>query len=78
MIFFGERDFLRFPQYGGNVDVNEQSVREANKPLKVSPAQRAAMENGVIYGWETPVARLENYDAEGRFCPEEKEVKRKR
>lgn len=78
VIFFGERDFLRFPQYGGNVDVNEQSVREANKPLKVSPAQRAAMENGVIYGWETPVARLENYDAEGRYCPEEKEVKRKR
>lgn len=78
VIFFGERDSLRFPQYGGNVDVNEQSVCEANKPLKVSPAQRAAMENGVIYGWETPVARLENYDAEGRYCPEEKEVKRKR
>ena len=59
VIFFGERDFLRFPQYGGNVDVNNQSVCEANKPLKVSPAQRAAMENGVIYGWETPESRLE-------------------
>lgn len=78
LILFGEREFLRFPHYGGNVNVNEQRVSEANKSMKISKAQRAAMENGVVYGWETPVARVENYDAEGRFCPEEKEVKGKR
>lgn len=76
-IFFGERAFLRFPQYGGNVDANEKSVNEINKPLKVSIAQRAAMEHGAIYGWETPVAMVENYNKEGQYSPEEKEVKKR-
>ncbi len=76
-ICFGERSFLRFPQFGGNVSVNEQRVNEENKRLKVTKAQRSAMENGIIYGWDTPAAKVENYDSEGRYCPEEKEGKRK-
>ena len=27
------------------------------------------MENGAIYGWDTPAARPENYDKDGLFCP---------
>ena len=77
-MFFAQREFERYPQYGGNFNANDLYAREENENIEVSAAQRAAMENGVIYGWETPVARVENYDTEGRYCPEEKEVKGKR
>lgn len=49
-----------------------------NEKCGIKPAQRAAMENGVIYGWETPAAAVENYDEEGKYCPEEKEERAKK
>ncbi len=77
-VWFGQRDFERYPQYGGDILANDSYAREKNDEIEVSIAQRTVMENGVIYGWDTPVAQIYNYDEEGRYCPEEKEAKSKR
>ena len=38
---------------------------ELNAELGVTRAQRAAMEWGSQFGWETPLSNPENYDEEG-------------
>ena len=68
-IRFGSRELERFPQYGSNAEANRAFANEKNKELKLTSAQVAAMENGAIYGWDTPAARPENYDKDGLFCP---------
>ena len=77
-ICFGIREFERYPQYGGDGNANNRYANEMNEKSGINPAQRAAMENGVIYGWETPAAAVENYDEEGKYCPEEKEERAKK
>ena len=54
---------------GSNAEANKAFANEKNKELKLTTAQVAAMENGAIYGWDTPAARPENYDKDGLFCP---------
>lgn len=68
-IRFGSRELERFPQYGSNAEANRAFANEKNKELKLTTAQVAAMENGAIYGWDTPAARPDNYDKDGLFCP---------
>lgn len=70
-IRFGAVGYESFPQYGGDAAANNAFAEEANKPQKVTKAQRAAMENGVIYGWDTPAADPHNYDKDGYYMPPE-------
>lgn len=87
--FTGERTYIRFgadtfevfPQYGGRMSENLSYAVEQNESLGISVRQMAAMEGGAIYGWETPMADIQNYDAEGHYVPpalvDGKEEKRK-
>ena len=66
-IRYGDNRFESFPQYGQNKEENRAYAIEQNKPYHVTRSQQAAMEGGVIYGWDTPAADPGNYDAEGHF-----------
>ena len=72
--FTGECILLRFggeiercPQYGLNADKNKIFAAEQNKLYGITPYQLAAMQEGAIYGWDTPAAEPGNYDADGYF-----------
>ncbi len=75
-IRFGETGFEEYPQYGNNKQENETYVAEQNKELKVSKQQTSAMIGGVIYGWESPMADILNYDKDGYYAPQEAKNKR--
>ena len=77
IIRYGDRRFEGFPQYGSNVDTNSAFADEANRAAKISKAQRAAMEQGVIFGWDTPVADPANYDKDGYYVPVPSSKKKK-
>ena len=66
-IRFAENTFGRISSQGDNVFDNRKIVSEQNVILGVSAAQQSAMENGVIYGWDTPVADPKNYDENGHW-----------
>ena len=84
--FTGERIYIRFsdgklesfPQYGGYLASNRAYADEKNATINVSPAQASAMENGVIYGWETPMANPNHYDENGHFFVPSEEAKERR
>ena len=57
----------RYPQYGSNADKNRIFAAEQNKLYGITPYQLAAMQEGAIYGWDTPAAEPGNYDADGYF-----------
>ncbi len=73
---FGASIFESFPQYGCNADENAEFAAGANKELKISKQQQAAMENGVIFGWDHPMAFPDRYDKDGYFMAEESKKKR--
>lgn len=77
IIRYGDIRFENFPQYGCNVDNNNAFADEANRAAKISKAQRAAMEQGVIFGWDTPVADPANYDKDGYYVPVPSSKKKK-
>ena len=77
-IRYGDNSFESFPQYGQNREGNKQYAAEQNKTLKVTKAQQAAMEGGVIYGWDTPAADPRNYDESGYFRTDAEWAKEKR
>jgi hypothetical protein len=68
-IRFGEDRYEDFPQYGANQVVNRQYAEEQNSPYGITLQQMAAMENGAIYGWDTPMADPRNYDKGGHYTP---------
>ena len=68
-IRFGEDRYEDFPQYGANQVANRQYAEEQNSPYGITPQQMAAMENGAIYGWDTPMADPRNYDKGGHYTP---------
>ena len=85
--YTGERIFIRygaemyesFPQYGGNMVENRAYANEKNEALKLTVEQVAAMENGILFGWDTPVANPKNYDENGHFyIPVEESKERRR
>ena len=78
LIRFGEDQYELFPQYGGNTAVNLAFAKEQNEPLGISDAQVAAMVNGVIYGWDTPMANIQSYDEVGHYVPVMNERREKR
>ncbi len=67
-IRYGEDMYESFPQYGGNAVANRAFADEQNAAAHLSVEQVAAMENGIIYGWDTPAADPKNYDENGHFC----------
>ena len=75
---YGDNSFESFPQYGQNREGNKQYAAEQNKTLKVTKAQQAAMEGGVIYGWDTPAADPRNYDESGYFRTDAEWAKERR
>lgn len=77
-IRYGDNSFESFPQYGQNREGNKQYAAEQNKTLKVTKAQQAAMEGGVIYGWDTPAADPRNYDENGYFRTDAEWAKERR
>ena len=77
-IRYGDNCFESFPQYGQNREENKQYAAEQNKTLKVTKAQQAAMEGGVIYGWDTPAADPRNYDESGHFRADAEWAKERR
>lgn len=72
---FGEDVFELFPQFGGNAVENKRYADERNAELGVSAPQVAAMINGSIFGWDTPMADPTNYDKDGHYNPSEKQSK---
>ena len=78
IIRYGEDGYESFPQYGGNATENRKYAAEQNKALKVTDEQVAAMEKGVIFGWDTIVADPHNYDENGYFCVPENATKGRR
>lgn len=74
LIRFGDSGFESFPQFGGNASENRRFASEQNKEKKLTTEQVAAMEQGVIFGWDSPYANVSNYDKDGHFVmPEETE-----
>lgn len=76
-IRFGDYAYESFPQYGANRKKNEKEVANLNKPFKLSKAQVSAMAQGVIYGWDNPIADPANYDKDGYYLSEEDGGKKK-
>ena len=68
-IRFGEDRYEDFPQYGADQVANRQYAEEQNAPYGTTAQQMAAMENGSIYGWDTPMADPHHYDEGGHYHP---------
>lgn len=75
LIRFGADIYDSFPQYGSNTVENREYANEQNSSLGLTVEQVAAMENGVIYGWDTPMSNPVNYDGSGHFYIPTAEVK---
>jgi hypothetical protein len=75
LIRFGADIYDSFPQYGSNTVENREYANEQNSALGLTVEQVAAMENGVIYGWDTPMSNPVNYDESGHFYIPTEEVK---
>ena len=79
LVRYGEDSYELFPQYGCNATENRKNATERNGELGVTPAQVAAMENGSVYGWDTLMADVRNYDKDGHYFPmEEQKGEKKR
>ena len=68
LVQYGTYTYSVLSQYGRNALKNRIIANELNNALQISVAQSAAMENGLIFGWDTPVADPSNYDEEGYYC----------
>ncbi len=75
LIRFGADAYEIFPQYGADRAENRKYAEEMNASQKLTVMQVAAMENGVIFGWDTPMADPKNYDEKGHFYMPEMEMK---
>ncbi len=67
LVRYGASEYVLLSQYGKNALENRSIVRAQNEAMRLTPAQIAAMENGVIYGWDFPIANPANYDDEGHY-----------
>lgn len=75
-IYYGVREVERFPQYGGDGNANSRYADEENSKMKVTKAQRSAMENGALFGWDTPMSEVSDYNKDGQYCPGEEKKKK--
>ena len=72
-IRFGADRYEALPQFSSKALENRGYANEQNEASGITSAQVAAMENGVIYGWDTPYANPNNYDLNGHYCIAEME-----
>lgn len=72
-IRFGADRYEALPQFSNKALENRGYANEQNEASGITPAQVAAMENGVIYGWDSPYANPNNYDFNGHYCIAEME-----
>ena len=71
--FTGERIFIRFGEDGYTVCTDDLDTLEDNRIIVmaqnglcgITRAQVSAMQNGAIYGWDTPLADPKRYDENG-------------
>lgn len=77
-IRYGADSFELFPQYGANLTENRKYADEKNEELNLTIEVVSAMENGVIYGWNSPAADPKNYDEKGHYYIPAEEVKERR
>jgi hypothetical protein len=66
----GERGRYVSTIFHGNAEEQEELVNYMNEKLGVTKAQREAMYAGSMFGFNSPAADPDNYDAEGRFLPD--------
>ena len=78
LIRYGAEMYESFPQYGCNAVDNRDYANEQNEALHLTVQQVSAMENGVIYGWDAPVANPKYYDENGHFYIPVEEPKERR
>ena len=57
-IRFGADRYESLPQFSNKALENRGYANEQNEASGITPTQVAAMENGVIYGWDTPYPPL--------------------
>ena len=77
-IRYGADSFELFPQYGANLTENRKYADEQNEELNLTIEVVSAMENGVIYGWNSPAADPKNYDEKGHFHEPTGKIKKRR
>ncbi len=75
-VYYGLREIENYPQYGGDSNANSDYADEENAKQKITKAQRSAMENGALFGWDTPMSRVCDYDKYGLYCLGEEGKKR--
>lgn len=56
-----------FPQREENAPYPVENVDHLNNSLGVTKGQRMAMEQGSMFGWDTPASNPANYDDEGNW-----------
>lgn len=78
IVRYGADCFELFPQYGANLSENRKFADERNEELNLTIEVVSAMENGVIYSWNSPAADPKNYDEKGHFHEPTGKIKKKR
>lgn len=71
----GEKGYYNTNYNTENADSNRACADFQNEKLGVTVVQRAAMEAGSMFGWNTPAANPKNYDKYGK--PKNKEKAKK-
>lgn len=65
MIKRGEKGY--YPQNPENTPWSAENVDTLNERMGISKGQRIAMQNGSMFGWDTPSANPDNYDGNGNW-----------
>lgn len=73
---YSETGYYKWDTSGHEGISPQQMVDNLNETGSVTKAQVAAMEAGAMFGWHCPASDPRNYDAEGQFRKEVRQLKR--
>lgn len=62
----GEKGYFRTELSQQSREENQKTADKYNKEMGITKAQEAAMRSGSMFGWHTPAADPQNYDAAGK------------